>query len=257
MLAGLDKPSQEVSLMKRLFVAVASVFLVSVQPVLSAELTILTENMPPLNYVKDGVLVGPSVEIVKEIQRRVGSHEQIKVYPWARAYRMALEEENIVLFGTTHTEVRHDKFKWVGPLATKRDILVAKKGSGIKINSLEDAKKVKRIGTLRDDTREEYLKLKGFTNLEPVSDEQKNAQKLVLGRIDLWTYKKPGLRTVCELAGVDYNEIEEVYHLREINLDIAFSKKTSDSIVQKWRDAFNEMVADGTIVRIRNKWDVE
>ncbi|NIN01649.1 MAG: hypothetical protein GTO24_27190, partial [candidate division Zixibacteria bacterium] len=84
----------------------------------------------------------------------------------------------------------------------------------------------------------EYLKLKGFTNLEPVSDEQKNAQKLVLGRIDLWTYKKPGLRTVCELAGVDYNEIEEVYHLREINLDIAFSKKTSDSIVQKWRDAF-------------------
>jgi hypothetical protein len=32
----------------------------------------------------------------------------------------------------------------------KRDILVAKKGSGIKINSLEDAKNVKRIGTLGD-----------------------------------------------------------------------------------------------------------
>jgi len=243
--------------MKKLFVIVVSVFLVSVQPVLSAELTILTENLPPLNYVKDGLLVGPSVEIVKEIQRRVGSHEQIKVYPWARAYKMALEDENVVLFGTTHTKVRHNKFKWVGPLATKRDILVAKKGSGIRINSLEDAKKVKRIGTLRDDTREQYLKLSGFTNLEPVSDEQKNAKKLVLGRIDLWTYKKPGLKTVCELAGVDYDEIEEVYHLREINVDIAFSKKTSDSIVQKWRNAFNEMVADGTIMRIRNKWNVE
>ena len=190
--------------MKKLFVIVASVFLVSVQPILSAELTILTENLPPLNYLKDGVLVGPSVEIVKEIQRRVGSHEEIKVYPWARAYKMALEDENVVLFGTTHTKVRHDKFEWVGPLATKRDILVAKRGSGIKISSLEDAKKVKRIGTLRDDTREQYLKLNGFTNLEPVSDEQKNAKKLVLGRIDLWTYKKPGYRTVCELAGVDY-----------------------------------------------------
>jgi polar amino acid transport system substrate-binding protein len=241
--------------MKKLFVTVASVFLVSVQPVLSAELTILTENLPPLNYVKDGVLVGPSVEIVKEIQRRVGSHEQIKVYPWARAYKMALEDENVVLFGTTHTEVRHDKFKWIGPLATKRDILVAKKGSGIKINTLEDAKKVRRVGTLRDDTREQYLKLNGFTNLEPVSDEQKNAQKLILGRIDLWAYKKPGLKTVCELAGVDYNEIEEVYHLREINVDIAFSKKTSDSIVQKWRNAFSEMLADGTVLRIRKKWN--
>ena len=241
--------------MKKIFVIVASVFLMSVQPVLSAELTILTENLPPLNYLKDGILVGPSVEIVKEIQRRVDSHEQIKVYPWARAYKMALEDENVVLFGTTYTKVRHDKFKWVGPLATKRDILVAKKGSGIKINNLEDAKKVKRIGTLRDDTRERLLKRHGFTNLEPVSDEQKNAKKLVLGRIDLWTYKKPGLKTVCELAGVDYNEIEEVYHLRKIDLMIAFSKKTSDSIVQNWRNAFNEMLADGTVLRIRKKWN--
>jgi polar amino acid transport system substrate-binding protein len=245
------------SVMKKLFLIVASVFLVSVQPALSAELTILTENLPPLNYVENGVLVGPSVEIVKEIQRRVGSHEQIKVYPWARAYKMALEEENVVLFGMTHTKVRDDIFKWVGPLATKRDILVAKKGSGTRINSLEDAKKVKRIGTLRDDTRENLLKSHGFTNLEPVSDEQKNAKKLVLGRIDLWAYKQPGLKTVCDLAGVDYNEMEEVYHLRVIDVSIAFSKKTSDSIVQKWRNAFDEMLADGTIMQIRNKWKVE
>jgi polar amino acid transport system substrate-binding protein len=243
--------------MKKLFVLAASLFIFSVQPLLSAELTILTENLPPLNYLKDGILVGPSVEIVKEIQRRVGSHEQIKVFPWARAYKMALEDENVVLFGMTHTESREDQFKWVGPLATKRDILVAKKGSGIIINSLEDAKKVKRIGTLRDDTRERLLISHGFTNLESVSDEQKNAKKLVLGRLDLWAYKQPGLKTVCELAGVDYNEIEEIFHLRVIDVSIAFSKKTSNSIVQKWRNSFNEMLADGTILQIRNKWDVE
>jgi len=159
--------------MKRLLVIIASVFLISVQPVFSKQLTILTENLPPLNYLRNGVLVGPSVEIVKEIQRRVGSHEEIRVYPWARAYKMALEDENVVLFGTTYTKVRHDKFKWIGPLATKRDILVAKKGSGITINSLDDAKKVKRIGTLRDDTRERLLKRHGFTNLEPVSDDHR------------------------------------------------------------------------------------
>jgi ABC-type amino acid transport substrate-binding protein len=170
---------------------------------------------------------------------------------------MALEDENVILFGMTHTKVRQDKFKWVGPLATKRDILVAIKGSGVKIKDLEDAKKVKRIGTLRDDTRGRLLKRHGFTNLEPVSDEQLNAKKLALGRIDLWAYKIPGLRTVCDLAGVDYTEFEEVYHLREIDLMIAFSKKTSDSIVQKWRDAFNEILADGTIMQIRKKWNMK
>jgi polar amino acid transport system substrate-binding protein len=243
--------------MKKLFLIAASMVLLAGQSVLSAELTILTENLPPLNYVENGVLVGPSVEIVKEIQRRVRSQEQIQVYPWARAYKMALEDENVILFGMTHTKVRQDKFKWVGPLATKRDILVAINGSGIKINSLEDAKKVKRIGTLREDTRGRLLKRHGFTNLEPVSDEQLNAKKLALGRIDLWAYKIPGLRTVCDLAGVDYTEFEEVYHLREIDLMIAFSKKTSDSIVQKWRDAFNEILADGTIMQIRKKWNMK
>ncbi len=91
--------------MKEVLLLIASVFIFSVQPLLSAELTILTENLPPLNYVKDGVLVGPSVEIVKEIQKRIGSHEQIKVFPWARAYSLALEEENVVLFGMTHTKM--------------------------------------------------------------------------------------------------------------------------------------------------------
>jgi polar amino acid transport system substrate-binding protein len=219
------------------------------------ELTVLTENLPPLNYVDNGVLVGPSVEIVREIINRVGSGEPIQVYPWARAYKMALEEENVVLFGMTYTKVRQDKFKWVGPLATKRDILVGKKNSGIKITSLEDAKKVKQIGTLRDDTRERLLKSHGFTNLESVSDEQLNAQKLAIGRIDLWAYKIPGLRTVCDLAGVDHSQFEEVYHLREIELMIAFSKKTPDSIVQKWRDAFKVMSSDGTILQIRKKWN--
>jgi len=223
----------------------------------SASLRILTENLPPLNYVKNGALVGPSVEMVKEIQRRIGSREKIEVYPWARGYQIALNEENVVLFGVSHTPPRENKFKWVGPLATKRDIFVAKKGSNLVINSLEDAKKVRRIGVLRDDTKEEYLEMHGFSNLEPVSDERKNAQKLMLGRIDLWVFKKPGLKTVCELAGVDIDAVEEVFNLRETRVDIAFSLKTPDAVVEQWRTAFTGMLADGTVEAIRKKWDTE
>jgi ABC-type amino acid transport substrate-binding protein len=159
-----------------------------------------------------------------------------------------------VLFGTTHTKEREDLFKWVGPLATKRDILLAKKGNELKVQSLEDAKKVPRIGTLRDDTRERLLKKHGFTNTYSVSDEQNNAKKLMLGRIDLWAYKKPGWKTVCELAGIDPEEFVEVLDLREIDVSLAFSRKTSDAVVNRWRDAYKEMLSDGTIDRIRAQW---
>jgi len=243
--------------MKKVFFIIATIIFFGSQSSLCEELTILTENLPPLNYVDNGILVGPSVEIVQAIQNKIGSKEPIQVYPWSRAYKMAEKEKNVILFGMTYTKVRHDKFKWVGPLAIKRDILVAKQDSGITIDRLEDAKKVKSIGTLLDDTRGRLLASHGFTNLEPVSDEQLNAKKLALGRIDLWAYKIPGLRTVCDLAGVDHKQFKEVYHLREIELMIAFSKMTSDAIVKKWQKAFDELIADGTILQIQKKWNLK
>jgi len=243
--------------MKKVFFIIATLIFFGSQSSFCEELTILTENLPPLNYVDNGILVGPSVEIVKEIQKKIGSEEPIQVYPWSRAYKMAEEEKNVVLFGMTYTKVRQNKFKWVGPLAIKRDILVAKRNSDITIDSLEDAKKVKRIGILLDDTRGRLLASHGFKNLEPVSDEQLNAKKLALGRLDLWAYKIPGLRTVCDLAGVDHTQFKEVYHLREIELMIAFSNKTSDAIVKKWKKAFDELTADGTILKIRKNWNMK
>ena len=223
----------------------------------SEELLILTEDLPPLNYIENGQLVGPSVDIVKEIQNRIGSTEPIQVYPWARAYKIAMERENVVLFGTAHTPNRQNLFKWVGPLAIKRDILVARKDAPFTIDTLEDAKQVGSLGTLRDDTRQEFLLENGFTNLQPVSDDKQNAQKLALGRIDLWAYKIPGMIKVCKLAGVDPNLFSEVLNLRQVEVSIAFSRKTSDSIVDRWRQAFETMQEDGTIEEIHNRWESE
>ena len=242
--------------MKRhIHIIIISLVLAMPRTLIAADLMILTENLPPLNFIENDVLMGPAVDIVKEIQRRVGSHEQIQVYPWARAYNMALESENIVLFGMARTEVRTDKFHWIGPIAEKRDILAGKKSSSIKINSLEDAKKVQHIGTLRDDAKEIFLQRNGFTNLVSTHDDQKNVHKIILGRIDLWATKIPGLKTICRLAGVDYNDIVEVYNLRKSEIYIALSKKTSDIIVQSWTNAFNEMLEDGTVLFIKSKWN--
>jgi hypothetical protein len=36
---------------------------------------------------------------------------------------------------------------------------------------------------------------------------------------------------------------------------IAFSKKTSDLIVKKWKVAFDALSSDGTIMQIRKNWN--
>ena len=58
------------------------------------------------------------------------------------------------------------------------------------------------------------------------------------------------------MAGVNYHEIEEVYKIRELDVSIAVSKKTSDTIVHQWNTAFSEMSADGTIMQIKKKWNM-
>ena len=58
------------------------------------DLTIITEDYPPLNYVENKELKGPAVDIVQAIQDRLGSADKINVYPWARAYRFLETKKN-------------------------------------------------------------------------------------------------------------------------------------------------------------------
>lgn len=44
--------------------------------------------------------------------------QEIRIYPWSRAYVTALEEENSAAFMTVRSKKRENLFKWVGPLAS-------------------------------------------------------------------------------------------------------------------------------------------
>ncbi|WP_439331977.1 transporter substrate-binding domain-containing protein [Pseudoalteromonas caenipelagi] len=64
-----------------------------------ASVEILTSQEPPVNFrSRDGALTGFSVDIVKEMQKRVDDKSDIYMYPWKRAYNMALKKPNVILF---------------------------------------------------------------------------------------------------------------------------------------------------------------
>ena len=56
---------------------------------------------------------------------------------------------------------------------------------------------------------------------------------------------------------MNYHEIEEVYSMRDLDISIVVSKKTSDAIVQQWKIAFKEMLTDGIIKQIQKKWNTK
>jgi len=218
------------------------------------ELTIITEEYPPINFVKDGVITGSSAEIVKEILHRLKQSDDIRVLPWARGYNLLKTHSNVVLFSTARTQERESRFHWVGPLCMSRNGFYAKKGHSLRINSLKDAKLVGSIATYKEDAREQMLKSWGFTNLDSSNSGASNLKKLLSGRVDLWFYDNIGQSLLVKEVGVDPADIKLVYPVVEIGLYIAFSKGTSRKIVEKWQTTLNDMKQDGLFEKISRKW---
>ncbi len=219
------------------------------------KIKIITCECPPLSYKLNGKPSGPSVEIVRIIQQRLNTNEKIHVYPWARGYYMVQEQPNVVLFSTTRTTQRENMFKWVGPIVEKRFSFHSKKGSKIKINYLEDAKKYK-IGVIRSSNNEQFLISNGFKKLYPVVVEEQNLMKLKMGRIDLWytdTAQSSTLMINLSMEGV----AKEIYVVQKSRSYYAFNLKTPDSIVKEWQIALNHLRRTGAIRNILKKYELE
>ena len=128
-----------------------------------------------------------------------------------------------------------------------------KKGSGITLTSLEDAKNYKSIGTYRDDSTELFLKSQGFTNLESVADDKQNVLKLLSGHINLWiTGEIQGLAKAKEKGA--HEKIEKVLEIKDTQLYIAFSRNTASSDIEVWQKALDAMKKDGTYETIVKKY---
>ena len=145
-------------------------------------------------------------------------------------------------------------FKWVGPIASKKQLLFSKKGNGIVINTLEDAKNVKTIGTLREDAKEQYLKQQGFTNIHSSNTWPSALKMLMSDRVNLLTQTDLDIAVVAKEAGIDLDKMEAVHTLKTTILYIGVSKETSDEIVKPWQSTLDEIKRDGTFEQTIRKW---
>jgi polar amino acid transport system substrate-binding protein len=218
------------------------------------ELTIITEEYPPLNFTENGDITGSSVEIVREILRRHDQRPNITVLPWARGYNLLKTKPNVALFTTTRTKEREDLFHWVGPLSTSTNAFYARKGSNLRLNSIDDAKHVSSIATYKEDAREQMLKSWGFRNLDSSNSPVSNLKKLLSGRVELWMYDTMSLPGVAEQVGVDVSAVELLIPIDVVSLYIAFSKGTPEQLVRKWQNTLDCMKQDGTFYAISRKW---
>jgi polar amino acid transport system substrate-binding protein len=121
-------------------------------------------------------------------------------------------------------------------------LVFIKKRSAIRINSLEDAKKVGSIAIYTEDVREQLLKSWGFTNLDSSKSDMSNLKKLISGRVDLWICDNIGMPSLAEHGGVAPSDLELAFTVNEVSDFIAISKRTSKEIVKIWQTTLQAAV---------------
>ncbi|QYJ75827.1 ABC transporter substrate-binding protein [Shewanella sp. FJAT-52076] len=217
-----------------------------------SSLSFLTEEYPPFNFTRDGKVQGIAVDLLLSAAALEGqsiSRESIRVYPWTRAYAMALRGHNMVLFSTTRTEEREPLFHWVGPIAPMRIVLIALKQQHIHVESLADLQN-KQIGVVTNDIGEEVLTQLGLADqLQPNASADLLLKMMARGRIDLWAYEETVAKWLIKESGMSFDDFEVVYLLREAELYYAFSRDVPEALrvqLQHALDTLKTPLADET-----------
>jgi polar amino acid transport system substrate-binding protein len=248
------RPSTDIcSVKQKLFLLITTLFMSA--NLYAQGLAIYCEDDTPLQYLgADGKLTGFAIEIVKEIQKRIGNKDEIHMVPWARGLGYLNAGPNSLLFTMARTADRDPQYQWIGPIVETTYGFYVKADSKLKISSLEDAKRVGLIGVYRDDMRDQFLTKQGFTNLDRANSNIFSFKKLMLGRNVMYVDSPMGVKSLAESAGYKLEDVRMAYNFLKIQLYIAASKDIDPALVAKWNRALDDMKKDSAFIKIHKKY---
>ncbi|QPL45558.1 transporter substrate-binding domain-containing protein [Halomonas sp. A40-4] len=214
-------------------------------------LTFVTEEYPPYNYQdpQTGQLEGRAITLLESILEQAGTpfkREDILYYPWIRGYELAQSEPNTALFSTTRTPAREAHFKWVGPIARDRVVLLTWDNQVARLASLEEAiDKRLSITVIREDIGAQALQEADYPAelLRPAIDNRSALHMLRRGRVDLWAYSDEVARWIATQEGVEASRLTAVHTLSESDLYFAFNPATAQDLINRLQKALENVRA--------------
>lgn len=220
----------------------------------ASALVIYTEDWPPITFQRNGVADGMAVEVVREIQSRIKDNSPIEVVPWARGYKELLTNPNVMLFTVGRSEARERQMTLLGPIAVSQTVLLARKGEAAKLLALGAGIYQRPVGAYRGSIFADAASAAGFVEVDLAPTPQITAQKMLLGRYDMWVEGGFVVASVLKDIRQPPDAVEVVRVLESLELYLAFSRGTPGDEVRRWQDGFAAIKKDGTFKRIYNKW---
>ncbi len=171
----------------------ALLFLVTFPSVGSAAdlgVKLISTELPGLYELKDGKYIGALAALFAEASRRSGVVIEYRSVPWVRAMKETEQNNDQILFPISRNKKRENRFTWI-TLIKEIDMCIATNGASI--NTIDEAKKLKRVVVWRGTSAHSFVKDEGFNHIITVSKIQRIIQLLKTSTDIGWYY-------ICEEA---------------------------------------------------------
>lgn len=244
------------SLMKPLFIAI---FFCVCSNVCATQVKILTEHLPPFQLVQKDNIGGFATQIVIAAFEKAGVDYSLSNHLWTDAYQFTLKTPNTCLYSTTRTQEREDLFIWIGKITDLTTALVAKAGSNIKLENLEDAKQY-TIEVMKDDFFHQALVAKGFVEnqnlyVNTTYDALMPLLELPSRQIDLVIINEKHLRyRLSKSQSLD--DVKIVLEVDELKSEmyLACNKNTLPAVARRLKSAMRALSENGELKLIESNW---
>ena len=217
----------------------------------------LDDNFPPMGFKdENNEIVGFDIDLAKEATKRLGREVEFKAIDWSsKEAELKSGRVNVLWNGLAITDKRKENMLFSDPYMDNRQIIFVKKG----VTDIKDEQSLagKAVGTQSASTAEEYMDGSEFfkskvKEVKKYSDFVSAFMDLENGRIDAvvgdeivgryYMSKHPDTIDAVDVAVGPVSQF-----------GIAFAKDN-----QKLRDdvqkVLDEMVKDGTVAKISEKW---
>ena len=217
----------------------------------ATKLTYLTEDFKPYNYQEYGQAKGLAVELLILVWKEMGVQAlPIEFTPWPRAYEMIQKQPNTVLFSMVKTTEREPLFKWVGPIAQSRTLLVAREDTPINMRSIEDAKGL-TVGVVRDYMSAIILERhKDIVTIDTLSSVDLCIKKLSSRRLDLISIEENTFNLAMQKKHISQKKFKTAWVLNNTLSYYAFSKDVDDATIARFQKAFDAIIKTPEYTRL-------
>ncbi len=211
----------------------------------------LTEEYAPFNYTENGQVNGVSVDVLEALFEKMGvdlDRSVIQVAPWAEAFETARNEEGHMLFSTIRNPERDSKFKWVGPIAPQKEIVVWSAASGINPKQITDLNQY-FTGVIEGYSSLDLLLSQGVfrANVVIYANVNELMHALMVDReVQCICYSEVGFNLAAQSMGYDPNDFGGPFTVAIDQLYYAFNIASSDELIGRFQNALDSLKADRT-----------